>query len=119
MQGALWYKNQVKTLADIAHLIPGKWLTFDNYARYGARGFGACIRFIWFREFGNECQYCGVKMCHPSNKPFKPNNKWMATIEHITPRAKGGTDELHNLTLVCQRCNLREAKKTYYEIKAA
>lgn len=28
-----------------------------------------------------------------------------ATIEHIRPRAHGGTDELRNLALACARCN--------------
>lgn len=28
-----------------------------------------------------------------------------ATIEHIVPRAHGGTEELENLALACARCN--------------
>ena len=34
-------------------------------------------------------------------------------IEHIHPRALGGTHELDNLKLLCRNCNLRQAVKVY------
>lgn len=33
-------------------------------------------------------------------------------LEHITPRAKGGSTELSNLALACPNCNLHKADRT-------
>lgn len=49
---------------------------------------------------GNQCCWCG--------KPMQQTNrvKWdFETIEHLTPRSKGGTDAIENLALAHQRCN--------------
>lgn len=43
-------------------------------------------------KWGRECAYCGAK-----NVPLQ--------IEHITPKAKGGSNRISNLTLACQPCN--------------
>jgi 5-methylcytosine-specific restriction endonuclease McrA len=29
----------------------------------------------------------------------------MATVEHIKPLSRGGTDDWHNLAMACLRCN--------------
>ena len=42
--------------------------------------------------WGRECAYCGAK-----NSPLQ--------IEHIHPKAQGGSDRVSNLTLACQPCN--------------
>lgn len=33
------------------------------------------------------------------------------TIDHIIPRAKGGTNANSNLTIMCRRCNMRKTDK--------
>lgn len=33
------------------------------------------------------------------------------TIDHIVPLSKGGSDELHNLQTMCQKCNFKKANK--------
>ena len=56
------------------------------------------------REAGrNRCGYC-----------LSPQNLVMARleIEHILPRAKGGTDEESNLWLSCPLCNRYKADRT-------
>jgi len=50
------------------------------------------------RKKRNKCQLCG-KVFHPDN----------LTIEHVLPRALGGTDAPDNLTLSCRWCNQRKA----------
>lgn len=45
--------------------------------------------------YKNRCQYCGADGANE--------------IEHILPRAKGGTDDLENLTLACGPCNRRKS----------
>lgn len=48
----------------------------------------------WHRE----CAYCGIK-----DVPLQ--------IEHIQPRAKGGSNSITNLTLSCEKCNIKKATK--------
>ncbi len=43
-------------------------------------------------KWARTCAYCGKQ-----NIPLQ--------IEHIIPRAKGGTDRVSNLTLACEKCN--------------
>jgi 5-methylcytosine-specific restriction endonuclease McrA len=43
-------------------------------------------------KWGRTCAYCGKE-----NVPLQ--------IEHIVPRAKGGSDRIRNLTLACEKCN--------------
>jgi hypothetical protein len=45
------------------------------------------------------CEYC-FSQARFSPDPF--------SVEHIVPRAQGGTDELENLALACQGCNNRK-----------
>jgi 5-methylcytosine-specific restriction endonuclease McrA len=49
-------------------------------------------------KWGRQCAYCGVK-----DVPFQ--------IEHIHPRAKGGSNSISNLTLSCEKCNAKKGTK--------
>ena len=49
-------------------------------------------------KWSRQCAYCGVK-----DVPLQ--------IEHIQPRAKGGTNSITNLTLSCQKCNRKKGTK--------
>ncbi|MDF5719705.1 MAG: RNA-guided endonuclease IscB [Rhizonema sp. PD37] len=46
-------------------------------------------------KWGRQCAYCGLKEI-----PLQ--------IEHIHPRAKGGSNRLANLTLSCENCNIKK-----------
>ena len=50
--------------------------------------------FVYHRD-GGECQYCG-------KRPGKDNP---LTLDHIVPRAAGGTDRPDNIATACRRCN--------------
>jgi 5-methylcytosine-specific restriction endonuclease McrA len=52
----------------------------------------------WLRQ----CAYCGVK-----DVPLQ--------VEHIHPRAKGGTNSITNLTLSCEKCNIKKGTKDVKE----
>ncbi len=52
---------------------------------------------ILHKVYSDKCQYCG-KIC---------NN--LGHIEHIVPSSYGGKDDLENITLACQSCNLRKS----------
>ncbi len=49
-------------------------------------------------KWGRKCTYCGK-----DNIPLQ--------IEHIVPRAKGGTNRIGNLCLACEKCNLAKGTK--------
>jgi 5-methylcytosine-specific restriction endonuclease McrA len=46
-------------------------------------------------KWNRQCTYCGAK-----DLPLQ--------VEHIHPRANGGTDRISNLCLACERCNLKK-----------
>lgn len=49
-----------------------------------------------------ECHYCGARLDRSS-----------ATLDHIIPRAAGGTNHLSNLLLSCAGCNRKKGAKKY------
>jgi 5-methylcytosine-specific restriction endonuclease McrA len=53
-------------------------------------------------KWGRQCAYCGVK-----DIPFQ--------VEHIHPRAKGGSNSITNLTLSCEKCNTKKGTKDIKE----
>jgi hypothetical protein len=56
------------------------------------------IREYLLEKWGQQCAYCGKQ-----NVPLQ--------IEHIVPRAKGGSDRISNLTLACENCNRAKGKE--------
>ena len=54
------------------------------------------IRSYLMEKWNRTCAYCGVQ-----NVPFQ--------IEHIQPRANGGSDRISNLTLACKCCNEKKS----------
>lgn len=50
------------------------------------------VREYVLEKWGRQCAYCSKK-----DTPLE--------VEHIIPRAKGGTDRVSNLTLACEPCN--------------
>jgi len=57
--------------------------------------FGYEVREYLLAKWERKCAYCGVE-----NVPLQ--------VEHIHPRAKGGTDRVSNLCLSCEPCNLKK-----------
>jgi len=53
-------------------------------------------------KFYRRCAYCGA-----TNVPLQ--------VEHITPKARGGSNRISNLTLACEKCNNRKNNKTAEE----
>ena len=56
------------------------------------------VREYLLEKWGRECAYCSDK-----NVDLE--------IEHITPKSKGGSDRVGNLTLACHRCNQLKGDK--------
>lgn len=51
--------------------------------------------------------------CNGCEEHFPPRN---FTVDHIVPRAKGGTDHISNLQLLCGACNSAKGTKTQEEL---
>jgi 5-methylcytosine-specific restriction endonuclease McrA len=52
------------------------------------------------------CQYCGKDLCDGN-----------ATVDHVTPRCKGGADSWTNLVTSCKECNLYKGSRSLKEAK--
>lgn len=52
------------------------------------------------------CQYCGIDLCDKT-----------ATLDHITPKSKGGASTWVNLVTACKDCNLFKGNRTPKEAK--
>lgn len=50
------------------------------------------------------CEYCECELSWKGSE-----------IEHMIPRARGGTDHFVNLTISCKSCNCSKRAKTYCE----
>lgn len=56
---------------------------------------GYSVKEYLLEKWGRKCVYCGVE-----NKPLQ--------VEHIRPKAKGGSNSVSNLTLACNTCNKKK-----------
>lgn len=54
-----------------------------------------------FARDGNRCQYCGKKF--PTSE---------LSIDHVTPRSRGGDTTWENVVCSCVRCNVRKGGRT-------
>jgi 5-methylcytosine-specific restriction endonuclease McrA len=53
------------------------------------------VREYLLNKWDRKCAYCGVE-----NIPLQ--------VEHIKPKAKGGTNRISNLCLACEKCNIKK-----------
>ncbi len=64
----------------------------------------ATINPTWLASFGSECWYCG--------KTLTPET---VTVDHRTPRCRGGKNNTVNLVPACRRCNCTKKHRTEAE----
>jgi 5-methylcytosine-specific restriction endonuclease McrA len=60
------------------------------------------VREYLLEKWGRKCAYCGA-----TGVPLQ--------VEHITPKARGGSNRVSNLTLACEKCNITKGTKTAAE----
>jgi 5-methylcytosine-specific restriction endonuclease McrA len=56
---------------------------------------------------GNICRLCSTEI----DLNLARNSRWGATIDHIVPLSKGGSDELDNLQLAHWICNIKKGNR--------
>lgn len=66
---------------------------------------------VWKRDYvfwrdGGKCTYCGIRVTDSNHH-----------IDHKTALARGGSNELRNLTLSCQSCNLSKGTLSAREFR--
>jgi hypothetical protein len=52
-------------------------------------------------KWNNQCAYCG--------------NEKNLTLDHITPRSKGGSDRVTNVLCACNKCNHSKGQQIWYD----
>lgn len=69
---------------------------------------------LWMESQGR-CHYCGSILIRKTRKQkhlaMPPHQT--PTIDHKTPKSKGGSSAIGNLVLACMACNFRKADKPY------
>lgn len=71
------------------------------------RSTGKRLRFEILKRDGFRCQYCGAE---PGETKLH--------VDHIVPKAKGGSDDPVNLITACADCNLGKAARQLHETSA-
>jgi hypothetical protein len=59
------------------------------------------LREYLLEKFDHQCAYCGRELSDA-----------MLEIEHMTPKIRGGTNELSNLVIACSTCNREKGTRT-------
>ncbi|GAB3997595.1 hypothetical protein GCM10029992_21050 [Glycomyces albus] len=63
------------------------------------------MREYLLEKWNRTCAYCGA-------------SEWPLQVEHIHPRARGGSDRVGNLTLACEPCNQAKGSRQIEEFLA-
>lgn len=61
------------------------------------------------------CCYCGVGIHNDTRRRGQPIHPCKATIDHLLPVARGGSNEEENLVAACYACNLQKGVRTAVE----
>jgi 5-methylcytosine-specific restriction endonuclease McrA len=78
-------------------------ITGVEYQRGELAGYD--VREYLLEKFGRKCAYCGVE-----NTPLQ--------VEHVQPKANGGSNRVSNLTLACHACNQKKATRSIEDFLA-
>jgi HNH endonuclease len=81
-------------------LVPPEVILLSTYEGMGQKSV-VFSRKNLFKRDKYTCQYCGLQ---PGPEEL--------TVDHVTPRAKGGISTWENCVLACVECNKRKADKT-------
>lgn len=71
-------------------------------------------RKLW-DEGQRHCAYCGRYLRLPNLLDRLRHCEIDATLDHKTPRSRGGTNHRHNIVLSCRGCNRRKGDMTFEE----
>lgn len=61
------------------------------------------------KKQGHLCAYCGHLLSED------PRSRWVTTLDHVVPIARGGRDHWENTCAACRVCNQSKADRTAEE----
>ena len=87
------------------------FVTSDGVAIPKARPLTTAVRLEVFEDEGRACGTCGhaVEFFTPRSCSFLTEDRRVAHVDHVFPRARGGQNNRRNLRLLCYKCNLSKA----------
>lgn len=65
-------------------------------------------------NYDHKCAYCGTPVQRLKDFDISRNAS-VATIDHITPKSRGGSDFIENKILACLSCNSQKGQRTLAE----
>jgi len=71
------------------------------------------LKAVLRERHGDNCHWCGKPMCFETNQ-----EPLSATIEHVIPKSKGGTNKQSNLRLAHTRCNEDRSEPTPRRVRS-
>ncbi|KAG1666407.1 hypothetical protein FOA52_006516 [Chlamydomonas sp. UWO 241] len=57
------------------------------------------------------CRYCGIGTVRRHWSDYNHHRSDTATVDHVIPRSKGGTDDPCNLVIACRKCNCQKGDR--------
>ena len=103
------YKSESETVIEfienaILKSLPKEVLTQEELKEINRRrNIKDTTRYSVLERAGFKCQCCGIK-------PLK-NNDVILHIDHIIPYSLGGSDNIDNLQVLCDKCNISKRNK--------
>ena len=103
------YKDDNETVIEfienaILKSLPKEVLTQEELKEINRRrNIKDTTRYSVLERAGFKCQCCGIK-------PLK-NNDVILHIDHIIPYSLGGSDNIDNLQVLCNKCNISKRNK--------
>ena len=103
------YKNENETIIEfienaILKSLPKESLTQEELKQINRRrNINDTTRYAVLERAGFKCQCCGIK-------PLR-NNDAVLHIDHIIPYSLGGSDNINNLQVLCDKCNISKKNK--------
>ena len=103
------YKNENETIIEfiesaILKSLPKEISTQEKLKKINRRrSINDTTRYAVLERAGFKCQCCGIK-------PLKDNDV-ILHIDHIIPHSLGGSDNIDNLQVLCDKCNLSKQNR--------
>ena len=85
----------------------------SRWVSWGEDG-GVCATDTGPHSVGYRCYFCHVRCTQPG---FHCDT--MATLDHLTPKSKGGRRTRHNIVLACSSCNSKKRSVAVDEFLAS
>lgn len=77
------------------------------------------------RDGGMKCHYCGIPLTRAylgnpeALAAIKKQGYGLATVDHVVPLVKGGSNEPWNMVLACFDCNEAKGEASYHNFMKA